>query len=108
MVKERYKWVEYYKGTDLAKGYMLDKAKEVYDELQLGHSIDNINEALQLYNIMKYENDGTFLLYLGEHKIEWLKEKNIIAKSLVGKYINCHSDILAEYQDVDFIYKESF
>ena len=87
---------------------MLDKAKEVYDELQLGHPIDNINEALQLYNIMKYENDGTFLLYLGENKIEWLKEKNFIAKSLVGKYINRHSDILAEYQDVDFIYKESF
>ena len=108
MVKERYKGVEYYKGTDLAKGYMLDKAKEVYDELQLGHPIDNINEALQLYNIMKYENDGTFLLYLGENKIEWLKEKNFIAKSLVGKYINRHSDILAEYQDVDFIYKESF
>ena len=57
---------------------------------------------------MKYENDGTFLLYLGENKIEWLKEKNFIAKSLVGKYINRHSDILAEYQDVDFIYKESF
>lgn len=108
MVKERYKGFEYYKGTDLAKGYMLDKAKEVYDELQLGHPIDNINEALQLYNIMKYENDGTFLLYLGENKIEWLKEKNFIAKSLVGKYINRHSDILAEYQDVDFIYKESF
>ena len=108
MVKERYKGVEYYKGTDLAKGYMLDKAKEVYDELQLGHPIDNINEALQLYNIMKYENDGTFLLYLGENKIEWQKEKNFIAKSLVGKYINRHSDILAEYQDVDFIYKESF
>lgn len=108
MVKERYKGVEYYKGTNLEKAYMLDKAKEVYDELQLGNSIDNINEALQLYNIMKYENDGTFLLYLGEDKIEWLKEKNSIAKSLVGKYINCHSDILAEYQDVDFIYKESF
>lgn len=108
MVKERYKGVEYYKGTNLEKAYMLDKAKEVYDELQLGNSIDNINEALQLYNIMKYENDGTFLLYLGEDKIEWLKEKNSIAKSLVGKYINCHSDILVEYQDVDFIYKESF
>lgn len=108
MVKERDNGVKYYKGTDFAKGYMLDKAKEVYDELQLGHSIDNINEALQLYNIMKYANDGTFLLYLGEDKIEWLKEKNAIAKSLVGKYINRHSDILAEYQGVDFIYKESF
>lgn len=108
MVKERYKGVEYYRGPNSSKGYMLDKAKEVYDELQLGHSIDNINEALQLYNIIKYNNDGTFLVYLGEDKIEWLKEKNGIASSLVGKYINQHSDILDEYKDVDLRYKESF
>ncbi|AMQ75626.1 MULTISPECIES: hypothetical protein [Bacillus amyloliquefaciens group] len=108
MVKEGYRGVEYYKGPDLAKGYMLDKAKEVYEELVIGHTIENINEAIELYNIIKYVKDDTFLLYLGEDKEEWLKEKNGIANSLVGKYINQHSDILAEYEEVDFEYKESF
>ncbi|MBZ5517920.1 hypothetical protein [Bacillus sp. KS1] len=108
MVKEGYRGVEYYKGPDLAKGYMLDKAKEVYEELVIGHTIENINEAIELYNIIKYVKDDTFLLYLGEDKEEWLKEKNVIANSLVGKYINQHSDILAEYEEVDFEYKESF
>ncbi|CDG27897.1 MULTISPECIES: hypothetical protein [Bacillus amyloliquefaciens group] len=108
MVKEGYRGVEYYKGPDLAKGYMLDKAKEVYEELTIGHTIENINEAIELYNIIKYVKDDTFLLYLGEDKEEWLKEKDGIAKSLVGKYINHHSDILAEYEEVDFEYKECF
>lgn len=107
MVKEGYRGVEYYKGPDLAKGYMLDKAKEVYEELAIGHTIENINEAIELYNIIKYVKDDTFLLYLGEEE-EWLKEKDGIAKSLVGKYINHHSDILAEYEEVDFEYKECF
>lgn len=87
---------------------MLDKAKEVYEELTIGHTIENINEAIELYNIIKYVKDDTFLLYLGEDKEEWLKEKDGIAKSLVGKYINHHSDILAEYEEVDFEYKECF
>lgn len=108
MVKEGYRGVEYYKGPDLEKGYMLDKAKEVYEELAIGHTIENINEAIELYNIIKYVKDDTFLLYLGEDKEEWLKEKDGIAKSLVGKYINHHSDILAEYDEVDFGYKEFF
>lgn len=108
MVKKRYRGVEYYKGPDLAKGYMLDKAKEVYEELAIGLAIENINDALELYNIIKYVKDDTFLLYLGEDKEEWIKEKNGIADSLVGKYINQHSDILAEYEEVDFRYKESF
>lgn len=108
MVKEGYRGVEYYKGPDLAKGYMLDKAKEVYEELAIGHVIENINEAIELYNIIKYVKDDTFLLYLGEDKEEWIKEKSSIANSLVGKYINQHSDILAEYEEVDFRYKESF
>lgn len=108
MVKERYIGVEYYKGPDLAKGYMLDKAKEVYEELAIGHAIENINEAIELYNINKYVKDDTFLFYLGGDKEKWLKEKNDIANSSVGKYINQHSDILAEYEEVDFRYKESF
>lgn len=108
MVQERYRGVEYYGGPDLAKGYMLNLAKEVYEELVTGYTIENINEALELYNIIKYVKDGTFLLYLGEDKEEWLKEKNGVANSLVGKYINQHPDILAEYEDVDFRYKESF
>ncbi len=36
MENERYKGVKYYEGADLAKGYMLDKAKEVYEELSIG------------------------------------------------------------------------
>ncbi|MEH7131113.1 hypothetical protein V7103_23255 [Neobacillus drentensis] len=108
MVKERYIGVEYYKGPDLAKGYMLDKAKEVYEGLAIGHAIENINEAIELYNINKYVKDDTFLFYLGGDKEEWLKEKNDIGNSSVGKYINQHSDILAEYEEVDFRYKESF
>ena len=108
MVKERYRGVEYYKGPDLAKGHMLNQAKEIYEELAIDHSIVNVNEALELYNIIKYVKDGTFLLYLGEDKEEWLKEKNGIANSSVGKYINQHSDILAVYEEVDFRYKESF
>ncbi|WP_163114570.1 hypothetical protein [Bacillus safensis] len=108
MVKEGYRGVEYYKGPDLAKGYMLDKAKEVYEELAIEHVIENINEAIELYNIIKYVKDETFLLYLGEDKEEWIKVKSSIANSLVGKYINQHSDILAEYEEVDFRYKESF
>ncbi len=76
MVKQRYRGVEYYKGPDLAKGYMLEKAKEVYKELKIDHVIENINEALELYNIIKYVKDDTFLLYIGEDKEEWLKEKN--------------------------------
>lgn len=108
VVNKGYRGVEYYKGPDLAKGYMLDKAKEIYEELAIGHTIENINEVIELYNIIKYVKDDTFLLYLGEDKEEWLKEKNGVANSLVGKYINQHSDILAEYEEVDFRYKESF
>ena len=70
MVKERYRGVEYYKGPDLAKGHMLNQAKEIYEELAIDHSIVNVNEALELYNIIKYVKDGTFLLYLGEDKEE--------------------------------------
>lgn len=92
----------------MAKGYMLDKAKDVYEELAIGHVIENINEAIELYNIIKYVKDETFLLYLGEDKEEWIKEKSSIANALVGKYINQHSDILAEYEEVDFRYKGSF
>lgn len=108
MVKQRYRGVEYYKGPDLAKGYMLEKAKEVYKELKIDHVIENINEALELYNIIKYVKDDTFLLYIGEDKEEWLKEKNNVANSSLGEYINQHSDILVEYEEVDFRYKESF
>ncbi|WP_394171882.1 hypothetical protein [Guptibacillus hwajinpoensis] len=108
MVKERYRGVEYYGEPDLAKGYMLDKAKKVYDELVTGHTIENINEALEIYNITKYVKDGTFLLYLGKDKEGWLKARNDVANSSVGKYINQHSDILAEYKEVDFKYEESF
>jgi hypothetical protein len=35
MTKERYRGVDYYEGADLAKGYMLNKAKEVYEELSI-------------------------------------------------------------------------
>lgn len=108
MVKEKYRGVEYYGEPDLAKGYMIDKAKKVYDELVTGHTIENINEALEIYNIIKYVKDGTFLLYLGKDKEGWLKAKNDVANSSVGKYINQHSDILSEYKEVDFRYKESF
>jgi hypothetical protein len=108
MVNERYIGVEYYEGPDLAKGYMLDKAKKVYEELVTGHTVENINEALEIYNIIKYVKDGTFLLYLGEDTEEWIKEKNSVANSSLGKYLNQHSDILAEYEEVHFRYKDSF
>ncbi|NFG40193.1 hypothetical protein FC789_03110 [Clostridium botulinum] len=108
MAKARFRGVQYYKGQDLAKGYMLDKAKKVYEDLVRDHAIDNINKALELYNIIKYVKDKTFLLYIGEDKELWIKEKNAIANSLIGKYINQHSDILVEYENVDFKYKESF
>lgn len=108
MTTERHKGVVYYEGADLAKGYMLNKAKEVYEELSRGHTIKNINEALELYIINNYVEDNTFQLYLGKDKEEWLNEKNRIANSLLGKYINQHSDILAEYEDVDFKYKYYF
>lgn len=108
MVKERYKGVEYYKEPDLAKGHMLDKAKEVYEKLARGHEIKNINEALELYNTTKYVKDNTFLLYLGDDKNEWLTEKDRIANSSLGKYVNQQSDILSKYKEVDFRYKKSF
>ncbi|MDM8102782.1 hypothetical protein [Oceanobacillus oncorhynchi] len=108
MEKERYRGVEYYKGPDLAKGYMLDKAKKFYEGLMTSHTIENINEALEIYNIIKYEKDGSLLLYLGEDKEEWLKEKNGVANSLIGKYINQHSDILNDYEKVNFRYRKAF
>ncbi|KYG60166.1 hypothetical protein H1Q58_16105 [Planococcus maritimus] len=108
MTKERYKGVVYYEEADLAKGYMLNKAREVYENLSLGHTIKSINEALELYSINKYVEDNTFLLYLGKDKERWLKEKNRIANSSLGKYINQHSDILAEYGDIEFKYKYYF
>lgn len=108
MTTERHKGVVYYEGADLEKGYMLNKANEVYENLSLGHIIKNINEALELYIINKYVEDNTFLLYLGEDKEGWLKEKNRIANSSIGKYINQHPDILIEYEDVDFKYKYYF
>lgn len=108
MTTERYKGVVYYEGADLAKGYMLSKAKEVYENLSIDYTIKNINEALELYIINMYVEDNTFQLYLGEDKERWLKEKNRIANSSVGKYINQHSDILAEYEDVNFNYKYYF
>ncbi|WP_271853138.1 hypothetical protein [Planococcus maritimus] len=108
MTKERYKGAVYYEEADLAKGYMLNKAREVYENLSLGHTIKSINEALELYSINKYVEDNMFLLYLGKDKERWLKEKNRIANSSLGKYINQHSDILVEYGDIEFKYKYYF
>lgn len=108
MGKERYKGVEYFDGPDLAKGYMLEKAKDIYEGLEDNHIINNINEALELYTMDKYVKDGLFLQYLGVDKEEWLQRKNKIANASVGKYVGSHQDILAEYNDVDFRYKEIY
>lgn len=108
MVKSKNRGIEYYEGKDLAKGYMLEMAKEVYEQLTTDHSIKNINEALELYNIDKYVKDNMFLQYLGKDKEKWLYEKNNQANSSLGIYINQHPDILNEYEEVDFQYKKSF
>lgn len=108
MFMKNYRGVIYYKESDLAKGYMLDKAKKVYEKLTEEYTIKNINEAIELYNINNYVKDGIFIFYLGENKEKWLNEKNKIANSLLGRYINQHSDILKEYEYVDFQYKKCF
>lgn len=80
---------------------MLNKTVGVYKNLSASYMINDINKALELYIINMNVQDNTLLIYLGEDKEEWLGERNKIANSCLGKYSNQHSDILADYKDVD-------
>ncbi len=108
MVKEKYKGVEYNEGPDMAKGYMLGKAKEIYEELNSDYLVDSLNEAIELYTIDKYVKDGLFLQYVGEDKEDWLREKNRIANKSFGRYIGSHLAILSEYKNLNFRNREMF
>ena len=108
MEQAKFRGVEYFKGADLAKGYMLNKSKEVYEILDLDTEINNINEVMELYNINKYVEDGMLLRFLGEEKQKWLIEKNRIANKITGEYINQHTNLLDGYKEIYFRYLDTF
>lgn len=81
--------VKYYSNDDMSIGFYLDRLKTVVDSVSPAkQSIDDINDALELVNIIQFIDNELFSTKWTKKFINELKSKNASLKSLVGKYFS--------------------
>ena len=82
------KRLKYYANNDISISYYLERLKLVADSLDSSSELNNINDALELVNVMKFINNGLLSIDWDVHYRDQLKSKAKIVKDLVGKYFS--------------------
>lgn len=103
--------VKFYKRDDLSVGFYLDRLKTVIDSVDpTTHAIASLNDALELFNITKFIDEGLFHRDWPKEYIDDLKAKNSKIKGFIAKYFKAlTTDIVTdELKDLYSAYYEDF
>lgn len=102
--------VKFYSAIDLACGYQLNKIEDAIKKYEICRSNYEINEILEIYNIIKYIDNELYLEAWNKEFINKLKERNIVFKSIVGRFVSQLNDenISTIYMECSLEYKDDF
>lgn len=78
--------IKYFPRSDMAVGHYLKVALELLRRYK-GSSVSSINQALELYNVIKYYNDGVLTLYCNDNAFYEVESVIDHIKKDIGKYI---------------------
>lgn len=106
---DEYNGVKYYGDNDMSIGYEMQQSEKIL--LQINHLVNpNINQILELYNIKKLFEIGSYPTLWGEQKYLQLKANIKSIPKIIGRFFSCikSSQIPQLYSDVCIDYIEDF
>lgn len=103
--------VKFYKRDDLSVGLYLDRLRIVVDSVDPStHTVGSLNDALELFSITKFIDEGLFHRDWPKEYIDELKAKNPKIKDLMAKYFKAlTTDVVTdELKDLYSAYYDDF
>jgi hypothetical protein len=102
--------VKFFSTSDLSCGYYLSKAENIINEYEAEKEIQDINDIIELYNIMKFFD---YKIHLVDWTSEDINHYDEIVKSFISKIAKFFKSITNEnfislYKEVDIDYKDNF
>lgn len=102
--------VKFFSTSDLASGYMLDRASKKLDKFQPGRTRYNVNEILELYNILKFVKAEVYLDHWTDaYRAQFLSYKSDLFKT-INRYIGSLNtkNFSSKTKNIEDQYNEDF
>ena len=97
--------VKFYSATDMASGWNLAEAEKILDKMDPNANVDDINDALELYNIKNYIDSKVYLLVWSDEK----KQKYVdIAKTIIPRKLGIFCSKISDNNILSFVKKLHF
>ncbi|WP_051865446.1 hypothetical protein [Metabacillus indicus] len=97
------------KATIIVRGY-LDRIEKIFNEKPYSKKTVNINEVIELYNIIKFYDEGNLNEYFIDKKHITLKTEINLIKGFIGQFLHKENatNLIAIFKDVEFKYLDDY
>ncbi|NTJ91768.1 hypothetical protein HQ630_03920, partial [Enterococcus faecium] len=99
-------WIKFYGENDLSTGLDLSNVETFINDFILNPIINTLNEAIEIYNVLKFLD----LNYFKEMSSEKISECRKSSHRLLNEYFGKGelSEYITEYSDLHFQYQSDF
>lgn len=99
-------WIKFYGENDLSTGLDLSNVETFINDFILNPIINTLNEAIEIYNVLKFLDLGYFKEMSSEKIFECRKSSHRLLNEYFGK--GELSEYITEYSDLHFQYQSDF
>ncbi|MEK4256938.1 hypothetical protein [Enterococcus sp. FSL W8-0510] len=99
-------WIKFYGENDLSTGLDLSNVETFINDFILNPIINTLNEAIEIYNVLKFLDLGYFKKMSSEKISECRKSSHRLLNEYFGK--GELSEYITEYSDLHFQYQSDF
>ncbi|WP_223273132.1 hypothetical protein [Enterococcus sp. OL5] len=99
-------WIKFYGENDLSTGLDLSNVETFINDFILNPIINTLNEAIEIYNVLKFLDLGYFKEMSSEKISECRKSSHRLLNEYFGK--GGLSEYITEYSDLHFQYQSDF
>ena len=99
-------WIKFYGENDLSTGLDLSNVETFINDFILNPIINTLNEAIEIYNVLKFLDLGYFKEMSSEKISECRKSSHRLLNEYFGK--GELSEYITEYSDLHFQYQSDF